>query len=107
MSGKAVESTRINEKSLQLNETFGWGICMLDNLKELSKHPGYFSKDSKDYSLYYLYLDVWHAINDYYSVNARYNKKDKNLTDALNKWKFMYMKRLVKSFIHSHTVKSK
>ena len=70
----------VQEKRLQLKDTSAvWGSNMFDNLQTIAKHPGYFTKGSKDYRLYYACLSAYYAIGQYYEYEAQYNKKNADL----------------------------
>lgn len=75
----------------------GFSNLMSDNalrdLKLLSEHPSWFSKDGKDLRAYYAFLDAYHAINDYCEYRAKYNMKDVELEDAIKNWYAVIQKK--------------
>lgn len=61
-------------------------VDMRAGLEIMAFRPLWFSADGKDYRAYYAFLRVYHALIRYYKYSAVYNRKDKELEDALNNW---------------------
>ena len=66
---------------------FEASLDIMSGLKDMSLHSSWFHGENlKDYNAYFAFLDVYHAICNYYEYNAKYNKKDEDLEKALRKW---------------------
>jgi len=61
-------------------------VNMRDGLEIMASKPSWFSVNNNDYSAYFAFLAVYHALMRYYKYRAVYNSKDKELEEALNNW---------------------
>ena len=53
-------------------------------LKQIIFNPKWFSKTDGDYRAYFVFVEAYHAIIEYYRYRAVYNVKDNKLENALS-----------------------
>lgn len=77
-------------------------------LKQIIFNPKWFSKTDGDYRAYFVFVEAYHAIIEYYRYRAVYNVKDNKLENALsNVDKYINPKQSSLSFLVSEIARKR